>query len=171
MEDNKEGVVCSYVHAGSRIGVLVELNCKSDSVGKSDGLKELAKNLAMQIAATPSVTQVSPEGVDQEWLAKETEIEMGKEDLAGKKEDIKRKMVEGRIQKRLKETSLMDQEYIRDSTLSVATLVKNTSATLGETITVRRFTRYNLGEGLQKKTNDFAAEVAQATGGLGGPSK
>ena len=159
-----EGLVESYIHTGGSIGVLVEVNCETDFVARGDIFKNLAKSIAMQIAACPNVQYVSVEDIPAEIVDKEREIEMGRDDLAGKKEEMKAKIVEGRIGKRLKELALMDQPYIRDQNITVAELVKQTIATIGENIQVRRFQRFVLGEGIEKKQEDFAAEVAAQMG-------
>lgn len=159
-----EGLVESYIHTGGSIGVLVEVNCETDFVARGDIFKDLAKSIAMQIAACPNVQYVKVEDIPAEIADKEREIEMGRDDLAGKPENIKEKIVEGRISKRLKELALMDQPYIRDQNITVDELVKNTIATIGENIQIRRFQRFVLGEGIEKKEEDFAAEVAAQMG-------
>jgi elongation factor Ts len=160
-----EGIVASYIHTGGRIGVLVEVNCETDFVARGETFQTLARNLAMQISACPNVEYVKVEDIPQQIVDKETGIEMGRDDLAGKPDNIKAKIVEGRIQKRLKELSLLDQDYIRDSNITVADLVKQTTAQLGENIQVRRFTRFVLGEGIEKQESNFAEEVAAQVGG------
>ena len=102
-----EGLVESYIHTGGRIGILVEVNCETDFVARRDEFKELARNIAMQVAACPNIEFVSTAGIDPEVLAKEKEIEMGREDLANKPDNIKEKIVQGRIDKRAKELSLV----------------------------------------------------------------
>ena len=159
-----EGLVESYIHTGGRIGILVEVNCETDFVARRDEFRELARNVAMQIAACPNVEVVSTEEIDPDTIAREKEIEMGREDLAKKPDNIKEKIVQGRIDKRLKELSLVDQPYIKDQSITVEELVKQSIALLGENIKIRRFTRFVLGEGIEKKETDFAAEVAEATG-------
>ncbi|BAW96935.1 translation elongation factor [[Synechococcus] sp. NIES-970] len=159
-----EGLVESYIHTGGGIGVLVEVNCETDFVARGDIFKDLAKGIAMQIAACPNVQYVKVDDIPAEIADKEREIEMGRDDLAGKPDNIKEKIVEGRIAKRLKELSLMDQPYIRDQNLTVEELIKQTIATIGENIRVRRFQRFVLGEGIEKKEEDFAAEVAAQMG-------
>jgi elongation factor Ts len=159
-----EGLVESYIHTGGSIGVLVEINCETDFVARGDIFKDLAKGIAMQIAACPNVQYVQVEDIPDEIASKEREIEMGRDDLEGKPDNIKEKIVEGRIGKRLKELSLMDQPYIRDQNLTVAELVKQTVSTIGENIKIRRFQRFVLGEGIEKKEEDFAAEVAAQMG-------
>jgi len=159
-----EGGVGSYIHAGSRIGVLVEVNCETDFVAKGDAFKSILEDMAMQIAACPNVNCVSPDDIDQAWVAKEKEIEMGKEDLQSKPENIREKMVEGRIAKMVNEAALLKQPYIKDSSKTVEDMIKEQIATIGEKISIRRFERFNLGEGLEKRNEDFAAEVAAQMG-------
>ncbi|MFI0402843.1 MAG: translation elongation factor Ts [Cyanobium sp.] len=155
-----EGVVGSYIHTGGRVGVLVEVNCETDFVARGELFQELVRNVAMQIAACPNVEYVTTEEIPPEVVEREKSIEMGRDDLAGKKEEMKAKIVEGRIGKRLKELALLDQPYIRDGSITLGELVKQTSGKTGENIRVRRFTRYTLGEGIEVQESDFAAEVA-----------
>lgn len=155
-----EGMVGSYIHTGGRVGVLVEVNCETDFVARGELFQDLVRNVAMQIAACPNVEYVSTDEIPAEVVDREKSIEMGRDDLAGKKEEMKAKIVEGRIGKRLKELALLDQPYIRDGSLTLGELVKQTAAKTGENIRVRRFTRYTLGEGIEVEQNDFAAEVA-----------
>ncbi|TYI22018.1 hypothetical protein ES332_A06G077300v1 [Gossypium tomentosum] len=157
-----EGRIGSYIH-DSRIGVLVEVNCETDFVSRGDIFKELVDDLAMQVAACPQVQYLVPEDVPEEIVNKEREIEMQKEDLLSKPEQIRSKIVEGRIQKRIDELALLEQPYIKNDKMVVKDWVKQTIATIGENIKVRRFVRFNLGEGLEKKSQDFAAEVAAQT--------
>lgn len=160
-----EGIVGSYIHTGGRVGVLVEVNCETDFVARREEFQELVKNIAMQIAACPNVEYVKVEDIPAEIAQKEKDIEMGRDDLAKKPDKIKEKIVQGRIDKRLKELSLMDQPYIRDQSITVDELVKQTVAKVGENIQVRRFTRYVLGEGIEKEETNFADEVAAQMGG------
>jgi len=159
-----EGLVDSYIHTGGRVGVLVEVNCETDFVARGEKFQALVRNIAMQIAACPSVEYVKTDDIPAEITAKETEIEMGRDDLAGKPEQIKEKIVQGRIQKRLKELALMDQAYVRDQNITIEELIKQSIAELGENIQIRRFTRFVLGEGIEKKESNFAEEVAAQTG-------
>lgn len=154
-----EGRIGSYIH-DSRIGVLVEVNCETDFVSRGDIFKELVDDLAMQVAACPQVQYVITEDVPKEIVNKERDIEMQREDQLSKPEQIRSKIVEGRITKRLEELALLEQPYIKNDKLVVKDWVKQTIATIGENIKVKRFVRYNLGEGLEKKSQDFAAEVA-----------
>jgi elongation factor Ts len=159
-----EGLVDSYIHIGGRIGVLVEVNCQTDFVARNEDFKVLVGNIAKQVAACPNVEYVKVSDIPAEIAEKEKAIEMGKDDLAGKPDNIKEKIVQGRIDKRLKEMCLLDQPYIKDSTITVEELVKQHVAKLGENIQVRRFVRFNLGEGIEKEETDFAAEVAAQMG-------
>ncbi|MCP9815799.1 translation elongation factor Ts [Synechococcus sp. GreenBA-s] len=155
-----EGAIGSYIHTGARVGVLVEVNCETDFVARGDVFQELLRNVAMQIAACPGVEYVTTDEIPAAVAEREKAIEMGRDDLAGKKEEMKVKIVEGRIGKRLKELALLDQPFIKDSSLTVGELVKQVAGKVGENIQVRRFTRFNLGEGIEVEKADFAAEVA-----------
>jgi elongation factor Ts len=155
-----EGAVGSYIHTGARVGVLVEVNCETDFVARGEIFQELLRNVAMQIAACPGVEYVTTDQIPAEVAEREKQIEMGRDDLAGKKEEMKEKIVAGRIGKRLKELALMDQPFIKDSTVTVGEMVKQVAGKVGENIQVRRFTRYTLGEGIEVEQADFAAEVA-----------
>jgi elongation factor Ts len=165
LEDSTQGIVDSYIHTGGRVGVLVEVNCQSEAVAKNEQFKALARNIAMQVAACPNVEYVKVDDIPQDISDKEKEIEMGRDDLAGKPDNIKEKIVQGRIVKRLQEMTLMDQPYIRDQSISVEELVKQHISQLGEDIQVIRFTRYVLGEGIEKEESNFAEEVAAQMGG------
>jgi elongation factor Ts len=160
-----EGLVGSYIHTGGRVGVLVEVNCQTDFVARNEAFQGLVRNIAMQIAACPNVEYVKVDDIPADIVAKEKEIEMGKDDLANKPDNIKEKIVQGRIEKRLKEMTLLDQPYIKDQSINVEELVKQNVATLGENIQVRRFVRFVLGEGIEKKESNFAEEVAAQIGG------
>ncbi|WP_348659642.1 translation elongation factor Ts [uncultured Prochlorococcus sp.] len=155
-----EGSIGSYIHTGSRVGVLLELNCETDFVARGDIFQSLLKDVSMQVAACPNVEYVSIDQIPKDIVEKEKQIEMGRDDLSGKPENIKEKIVEGRIAKRLNELVLLSQPYIKDSAITVEDLVKQAAAKIGENIKVRRFTRYTLGEGIEKNEMDFADEVA-----------
>lgn len=159
-----EGLVGSYIHTGGRVGVLVEVNCETDFVARREEFQLLVRNIAMQVAACPNVEYVKVEDIPAEIVEKEKAIEMGKDDLGNKPENIKEKIVQGRIDKRLKELSLMDQPFIRDQNISVEELVKQTISQLGENVQVRRFVRFVLGEGIEKVESNFADEVAAQMG-------
>jgi elongation factor Ts len=155
-----EGAVGSYIHTGARVGVLVEINCETDFVARGELFQELVRNVAMQIAACPNVEYVTTDQIPADVAEREKAIEMGRDDLAGKPEAMKVKIVEGRIAKRLKELALLEQPFIRDSAFSVGEIVKQAAGKTGENIQVRRFTRFTLGEGIEVEKTDFAAEVA-----------
>ncbi len=160
-----EGLVGQYIHTGGRIGVLVEVNCQTDFVARNDAFKELVNNIAMQIAACPTVQYVRLADIPADLVEREKAIEMGKDDLASKPEAMKEKIVLGRIDKRLKELCLVDQPYIKDQNITVGTLVTQQVAALGENIQIRRFSRFVLGEGIEVEETDFAAEVAAQMAG------
>tara|TARA_E500000331_G_scaffold319955_1_gene333071 strand:+ start:300 stop:956 length:657 start_codon:yes stop_codon:yes gene_type:complete len=155
-----EGAIGTYIHTGARVGVLLELNCETDFVARGDLFQGLLKDVAMQVAACPNVEYVSTEEIPVDVVEKERSIEMGRDDLSGKPEQMKAKIVEGRIGKRLKELVLLEQPFIRDSSMTVAELVKQVAGKIGENVQVRRFTRYTLGEGIEVDQTDFATEVA-----------
>jgi elongation factor Ts len=159
-----EGIIGSYIHTGDRVGVLVEVNCETDFVARREEFKSLVRDVAMQIVACPNVEYVRVSDIPPEVVTKEKSIEMGRDDLANKPEAMREKIVDGRIQKRLKELALMDQPFIKDQNISVEELVKQAVAQLGENIQVRRFARFVLGEGIEKEETNFAEEVAAQAG-------
>lgn len=158
------GIADSYIHTGGRVGVLVELNTQTALAVANEEFQNLARNAAMQIAACPNVEYVSVDQIPAEIVSKEKDIEMGKDDLGNKPENIKEKIVQGRIEKRLKEMTLLDQPYIRDQSISVEDLVKEVKFKVGAEIQVTRFVRFVLGEGIEKKEISFADEVAAQIG-------
>jgi len=143
----KEGIIETYIHTGAKLGVMVEVNCETDFVAKRPEFQELAKAVAMQIAASPTVEVVSEADISPDFIEKEKKIEAQSEDLKGKPEAIVEKIVEGRVQKLLKTKLLLEQPYIRDPNQSVDELVKSYVGRLGENIKVARFVRFNVGEG------------------------
>lgn len=145
-----EGLIDSYIHTAGKVGVLVEVNCETDFVARTPEFQTLVHNIAMQIAACPNVEYVKVADIPAEIVHQEQQIEIGRDDLANKPEQMKDKIVQGRIDKRLKEMSLMDQPYIRDQSITVEQLVKQAIAQLGENIQIRRFVRFVLGEGIDK---------------------
>jgi elongation factor Ts len=158
------GVVDGYIHTGGRVGVLVQLSAQTTAAAANEDFQSLAKNAAMQVAACPNVEYVTVDQIPAELVQKEKDIEMGKEDLANKPENIREKIVQGRIEKRLKEMTLLDQPYIRDQSISVEDLVKQVKSKVGEEIQVHSFVRYVLGEGIEKQEVSFAEEVAAQMG-------
>lgn len=141
-----EGVIESYIHTGGKLGVLVEVNCETDFVARRPEFQQLAKNIAMQIAASPTVNYVSVNEIPTEVIEREKSIEAGKDDLVNKPEQIREKIVEGRIEKILKTQSLLDQSFIRDNNQTVDEVIKQIISQLGENIKVARFIRFQLGE-------------------------
>ncbi|BAY10771.1 translation elongation factor Ts [Calothrix sp. NIES-2098] len=162
--EGKSGIVDSYIHTGGRVGVLVEVDSETDAVVGNEEFQGLARNTAMQVAACPNVEYVSVDEIPAEVAARETEVEMGRDDLANKPQNIKEKIVQGRIEKRLKEFALLDQPFIRDQSISVEDLVKQVKSKLGQDIKIKRFVRYVLGEGIEKQESNFAEEVAAQMG-------
>ena len=158
-----EGAVDSYIHMGGKIGVLVEVNCETDFVAKGETFKELCHDIALQIAAANPL-YVSKEDVPQEALEKEKEILRAQALNEGKPEKIVDRMVEGRIEKYYKENCLMEQAFVKNPDITIATRVNETTLATGEKISIRRFTRYERGEGIEKKESDLAAEIAEMTG-------
>ena len=154
-----EGIVEAYIHMGGKLGILVEVNCETDFVARRSEFQDLARSIAMQIAACPQVQYINSADIPPEIAEAEKKIEMEKDDLGNKPREIKEKIVEGRIQKKLKEMVLLEQAFIRDSSMTVDDLVKKNISTLGENIQIRRFERFVLGEGLEKKNENFSAEV------------
>jgi elongation factor Ts len=153
-----EGVVISYIHGKGRIGVLVEVNCETDFVGNTDEFRQLAYDIAMQIAAA-NPDYIRREEVPVEELNREREILKAQALEEGKPEKVIEKILEGRIEKFFKEHCLLEQPFIKDSDKTVQQLIHETVARIGENISVRRFARYELGEGIEKEQGDFAAEV------------
>ena len=145
--DTKEGIVYSYIHAGGRIGVLIEVNCETDFVAKNKGFVELVKNLAMQIAATNPIS-LDRDSIDEAMISKEKEIYADQAKSSGKPDNIIEKMVEGRMNKFFQENCLMEQVYIKDSDKKVVDIMTETIATLGENITISRYTRFAVGESI-----------------------
>jgi len=140
-----EGIVEFYIHMDSKLGVLVEVNCETDFVAKNDDFKAFAKNIAMHIAATNPVG-IRPEDVSEEIIAKEKEIYHGQVLEMGKPEKIADKIVEGKLQKYFKENCLMDQAYVRNPEMTVADLLNELIAKIGENISIKRFVRFKIGE-------------------------
>ena len=162
-----EGVVGSYIHMGGKVGVLVEINCESDFVARGDEFQQLVKDVAMHIAATdPRFAR--REDVPASELDKEREIlmEQLKNDPknAGKPEEVLGKIIEGRLNKFYEDNVLIDQPFVKDPSKTIGELVTEKVASIKENITIRRFTRYKMGEGIEKKSDDFAAEVASMVG-------
>lgn len=141
-----EGLIESYIHTGSKLGVLLEVNCETDFVSRKPEFKELVQNLGMQLAACPDVELICMDDISNEIKQKQWDFENEKEDLANKPEEIRNKIVEGRVNKTLKTKILLEQEYIRDSNLTVEGYLKQKISLFGENIKIARFVRFNLGE-------------------------
>jgi elongation factor Ts len=159
-----EGVVVSYIHGKGRIGVLVEVNCETDFVGKTDEFKQLAYDIAMQIAAS-NPNYLAREDVPVEDLNREREIIRAQALEEGKPEKVVEKMVEGRIDKFYKEHCLLEQSFIKDTDKTIQQLIHESVSKFGENIAIRRFSRYEVGEGIEKEKSDFAAEVMSQVNG------
>ena len=153
-----EGVVDSYIHMGGKVGVLVEVNCETDFVARGDQFKALVHDIALQIAASKPL-YVTKEEVPQDVLDKEKEILKSQAMNEGKPEAIAEKMVLGRIKKYYEDFCLLEQPFVKDPSKTVGQLITEAIASIGEKITVRRFTRYEMGEGIEKKKEDLQAEV------------
>lgn len=153
-----EGIVTSYIHGGGRVGVLVEINCETDFVAKTDGFQLFAKDVAMQIAAAKP-EYVRREEVASEVLEHEKQVLRAQALNEGKPEKIVDKMVEGRVEKFYKDNCLLEQAYVKNPDQTIQDYLNETISKIGENISIRRFTRYEMGEGLQKREDDFAAEV------------
>ncbi|MGN0194648.1 MAG: translation elongation factor Ts [Pseudoramibacter sp.] len=158
-----EGVVASYIHMGGRIGAMVEINCETDFVAQTDKFQRFAKDVAMHIAAS-NPKYLSEEDVPAEEVEKEKEILRVQALNEGKPEKIVDKMVTGRLKKFYKEICLLDQPYIKDPDMTIGDLVKEQIMDIGENVKIRRFARFEMGEGLEKKQENFAEEVAKQMG-------
>ncbi|MDD2374071.1 MAG: elongation factor Ts [Clostridiales bacterium] len=153
-----EGIVESYIHAGGRVGVLIEVNIETDFAAKNEDFRRFVKDLGMQVAAM-NPQWVSKEEVPAEALEKEREIVRNQALNEGKPEKIVDKIVEGRLSKFYDENCLLEQSYVKDDSKKIKDVLTQMIATIGENITIRRFTRYEMGEGLQKREENFADEV------------
>ncbi len=154
-----EGIVESYIHLGGRIGTMVEVNCETDFAAKNEGFKNFARDIAMHIAAT-NPTYLSREDIPEEVIEHEKEILREQALNEGKPEKIVERMVDGRIKKFYEENVLMDQNFVKDPDKTIEELVKEQIATIGENVKIRRFARFEMGEGIEKKEENFAEEVA-----------
>ncbi len=159
-----EGMVHAYIHGEGRIGVMLEVNCETDFVARTDKFKGFVNDVALHIAAA-NPRWLSRDEVNQAAMDKERAFLTEQAKESGKPENIIEKMVEGRMSKFYQENCLLDQGFVKNPDQTVGDLVKSMIADIGENISVRRFTRYELGEGLEKKVHDLAAEVAEQIGG------
>jgi elongation factor Ts len=158
-----EGAVVSYIHGGGRIGVLVEVNCETDFVARNEDFQAFTREVALQIAAM-NPQFVRRDEVAQDVIDREREVLVAKAKETGKPDAVVQKMVDGQITKWLKEICLLDQTWVKDPDKTIDQVQHELIAKIGENIKVRRFVRFELGEGLEKKKDDFAAEVAKQAG-------
>lgn len=158
-----EGAVVSYIHGGGRIGVLIEINCETDFVARNEDFVTFTKDVALQVAAM-GPQFVRRDEVAEDVIARERAVLVAKAVESGKPEAIAQKMVEGQLTKWLKDICLLDQPFVKNPDKTIEQLQQELVAKLGENIKVRRFARFELGEGLEKKKDDFAAEVAKQAG-------
>jgi len=160
-----EGVVGSYIHMGGKVGVLIEVNCETDFVARSEDFQKFVRDLAMHICASEP-QYVTREEVPEEVIEKEKAIALGQAQAdpknANKPANIIEKMVQGRIEKFFTDAVLLQQPFVKDQSMTVAEVVTQITAKTGEKVSVRRFARYKMGEGLEKRSEDFASEVAAA---------
>jgi len=161
-----EGAVGAYIHMGGKIGVLVEVNCETDFVARGEEFQRFVKDMAMHICASEPL-YVTKEQIPSEVIEKEREIARSKEmdnpKNANKPANIIDKIIDGQMEKFFTEVALLEQPFVKDQTLTVGDLVKQITAKTGEKISIRRFTRYKMGEGLEKRADDFAKEIATLT--------
>jgi len=157
-----EGLVESYIHGGGRIGVLVEVNCETDFVAKNEEFRTFVRDIAMHIAAS-NPKYMTRDEVPQEVLDKEREILRNQAINEGKPANVVDRIVEGRLSKFFEENCLMEQAFVKDPDKNIETLLKEKIASIGENIVIRRFARFELGEGLEKKADNFAEEVLAQT--------
>jgi elongation factor Ts len=156
-----EGIVEAYIHPGGRVGVLIELNCETDFVAKTEPFKRLVKEIAMHCAAhDPQPIFVSRDEVTQEFIEKEKEIARAQAEATGKPANIIDKIVEGKLNSIYKDNCLLEQQFVMDQNLPVEQYISQKTAEIGEKLAVRRFVKWMMGEGLEKRKDDFAAEVA-----------
>jgi elongation factor Ts len=158
-----EGAVVSYIHGGGRIGVLVEINCETDFVARNEDFQTFTREVALQIAAM-NPQFVRKDEVSQDVIDRERDVLLAKAKESGKPEPVVQKMVDGQISKWMKEICLLDQAWVKDPDKTIDQVQQELIAKIGENIKVRRFVRFELGEGLEKKKDDFAAEVAKQAG-------
>ncbi len=162
-----EGAVGSYIHMGGKVGVMVEVNCESDFVARGDEFQTLVKDIAMHIAAVDP-KYVKREDVPEQEISKESSILMDQlkndEKNASKPDEVLNKIIEGRLNKFYEEIVLLEQPFVKDPSKTIGDLVTEKISAIKENITIRRFTRYKMGEGIEKRQDDFASEVASMVG-------
>jgi len=163
-----EGIVESYIHPGGRVGVLVEVNCETDFVARTEAFQRLVREIAMHVAAhDPQPRFVNKDEVTQSFLDKEKEIATEQALATGKPANVVEKIVEGKMNKIFEEVCLLEQKFIMNDDVTVAQYLSAKTAEIGEKLSIRRFTKYVLGEGLEKRKDDFAAEVAAQSAAAG----
>jgi len=161
-----EGIVEAYIHPGGRVGVLVEVNCETDFVGKTEGFQRFVKEIAMHVAAADPVPRfVDKSEVTQEFIDKEKEIARAQALATGKPEAIVEKIVEGKMASIYKDVCLLEQPFIMNPDLTVQQYLSQRTAEIGEKLSIRRFQKFVMGEGLEKRKDNFAEEVAAQMGG------
>jgi len=158
-----EGLVHAYIHAGGKIGVLLEVNCETDFVAMNDGFKALVNDIALHIAAS-APEFLSRDEVPADAIAREKQVQIERVMAEGKPAAVAERIVEGRMGKYYEQVCLLDQKFIKDDSKTIQQMITDAVAKIGENVKIRRFTRYELGQGLEKKSGDFAAEVASMTG-------
>lgn len=158
-----EGLVEAYIHPGGRLGVLVEVNCETDFAARSEDFLQLVRDVAMQVAAAEP-RFVRREEVSTDDLDREREIYLAQAKKEGKPEKILQRIVDGKMEKFYEEACLWEQRFIKNQDVTVGTLVQQVAGKLGENVTIRRFVRFKLGEGIEKKADDFASEVEKLAG-------
>lgn len=160
-----EGIVEAYIHPGGRVGVLIEVNCETDFVGKTENFQRLVREIAMHVAANdPQPVFVRRDEVTTEFIEKEKEIARAQAEATGKPANIIEKIVEGKLNSIYKDNCLYEQPFVMNPDLTVEQYMSQKTAEIGEKLTVRRFVKWNMGEGIEKKKEDFAAEVAAQIG-------
>ncbi len=160
-----EGIVESYIHPGGRVGVIIEVNCETDFVAKTENFQRLVKELAMHVAAhDPAPQFVHKEEVTQSFLEKEKEIARAQAEATGKPANVVEKIVEGKMNKIFEEVCLMEQSFIMNGDVTVSQHLSQKTAEIGEKLSIRRFVKYVMGEGLEKRKDDLAADVAAQMG-------
>ena len=155
-----EGAVTSYIHGGGKIGVLVEVNCETDFVARAENFQALCKDIAMQIAAS-NPKYIRREEVPAEVVESERAIALQQAINEGKKPEFADRIVNGRLEKYFKEVCLMEQEFVKDPSKDITAVINDAVLSIGEKITIRRFVRYEMGEGLEKRQDNLAEEVAK----------
>lgn len=158
-----EGLVHAYVHSNNRIAVVVEVNCETDFVARNDDFKDFARDVSMQVAAM-NPQFVRPEDIPQAELDKQREIHAASPDLAGKKPEIAARIIDGKIKKWFQDVCLLEQPFVKDDKTTLGKVQTELTAKIGEKISVRRFVRYEVGEGMEKRSDNFAEEVAKQAG-------